>query len=578
MTKIVPFIRSSRTSSHQTREHGLDSFVDNGDLLEFSEPDKSQADGTIQAHNQARNFAYASDWSNQELADLYRAHALVQAAQPGLECDRGLSDENDPWFLIGDDQGDVFVHICRIKGTYILDSAALPEPLRGKNFNALIDSFLANVAGETSEDTDIVQESANVVRLGRGGTVCLHPSVMIAALIWTLLVNADELTLPPSSGSTQKPLDQGQDQGVKLSDSDKDGEAANILAPEAPNESLVESETIPTASDSLDAKASTAPTAQKDEKQLHISAYSHALTAIAIAAGFYASSEAGNVFWKTTQALADTSVSFDETEAGEGQEQLTSFDYLSGVITLLNSAVDLVVFESSEDYETALRNSSNDDTNTLMASSTEAMNVSIGQQMLALAGQVLRDLAKSAENRVADTSSETSTDAASALQADIATFLDENGLKASASDIYFASLADAYASYAARDTDVIYYDASSLQAGLGEFGGELEKYSEVFESAADKGTYHITSGATPEIEGGFNSSQSFNEFDDAARQFIDAKLASGDLEMLVFENEIIFVGTATFSNDSTVVSWQLDDGGVISVIGLPSEIDTFLMV
>ena len=30
---------------------------------------------------------FASDWSNQELADLYRAHALAQAAQPGLECD-----------------------------------------------------------------------------------------------------------------------------------------------------------------------------------------------------------------------------------------------------------------------------------------------------------------------------------------------------------------------------------------------------------------------------------------------------------------------------------------------------------
>ena len=115
------------------------------------------------------------------------------------------------------------------------------------------------------------------------------------------------------------------------------------------------------------------------------------------------------------------------------------------------------------------------------------------------------------------------------------------------------------------------------EEGLGKFGGELQKYSEIFENASGIDNYHLTSSAMPESEDTFNGSPSFNTFDAAARQFIDEKIASGDIEMLVFENEIIFVDKATFSESSTAVSWQLEDGGVISMIGLPNEMGEFLV-
>lgn len=582
MAKIISFTKSM----DQARRHALDNFVDDDSLLDFSRSEGTHTQASTNTPPQSfrsppPNSACASDWSNQELADLYRAYSLIQAAQPGLECDRGVSDEGDPWFLIGDDTGDVLVHVCRINGTYILDSIALPKALRGKNFNALIDNFLTTVAGEKSQDTEDMRGPANVVQLARGGTVCLHPSVMIAALIWTLLINADELTLPPSNGSTQKGLDQGQDrnQDSTLLDNDEDGGVSSIPAQTAFSGNLMKSEKIYKVADDLNLKAMTAQVAQKDEKQLHVSAYSYALTTVAIAAGFYASAEATDTFWKTTKLFADTPLSFGEVEVRDGQDKLTSLDNLSDALNLLSSVVDLVVFESYENYEIASRNGDSDNTDALTAAPVDTMSVSIGQQMLSVASEMFRDLAEASESRAADAAntiikSGFDVEAGSAMYADAAIFLDGKGLGDTTSEGYFASILDAYTS---RDTDVVHYDVASFEEGLGKFGGELQKYSEIFENASGIDNYHLTSSAMPESEDTFNGSPSFNTFDAAARQFIDEKIASGDIEMLVFENEIIFVDKATFSESGTAVSWQLEDGGVISMIGLPNEMGEFLV-
>ncbi|MCA1807318.1 MAG: hypothetical protein LC687_05660, partial [Actinobacteria bacterium] len=135
MAKIFSFTKSSKSDVRSVPE----AFVDNGELLEFSQTEKTASTQDVP------ESLFASDWTNQELADLCRAHALIQAAERGLECDRGVSDEGDPWFLIGKSNGDVLVHICRIQGIYILDSVSLSRILSGNNFNALVESYLATV-------------------------------------------------------------------------------------------------------------------------------------------------------------------------------------------------------------------------------------------------------------------------------------------------------------------------------------------------------------------------------------------------------------------------------------------------
>ncbi|MFD1252830.1 hypothetical protein DEVEQU_01118 [Devosia equisanguinis] len=128
------------------------------------------------------------DWSRQELADLYRVEALLIQANMRIETERGTSDEGEPWFVFCRPDGDVFVHLCRIDGLYLLDSPGLDTPLRGSDFAGLIDQFVRGVAARAA--------TSNVVQLRKArhdSVVRLHPGVMMAALIWSLYLASDHL-------------------------------------------------------------------------------------------------------------------------------------------------------------------------------------------------------------------------------------------------------------------------------------------------------------------------------------------------------------------------------------------------
>ena len=132
------------------------------------------------------------DWSNQELADLFRVRQLLSSANVPVETDRGVTDEGDPWFVFCHANGEVFIHLCRIDAVYVLDSPNVLRPLRGADFNALIADFTNQaIPARASED----DPERRVIRLERGGKVRLHPSAMLAALIWTLFLASEELVL-----------------------------------------------------------------------------------------------------------------------------------------------------------------------------------------------------------------------------------------------------------------------------------------------------------------------------------------------------------------------------------------------
>jgi hypothetical protein len=132
------------------------------------------------------------DWSNQELADLFRVRQLLSSANVPVETDRGITDEGDPWFVFCHANGEVFIHLCRIDGLYVLDSPNVVRPLRGTSFNDLIADFTnkALPAGSLEDDPE-----RRVIRLERGGKIRLHPSAMLAALIWTLFLASEDLVL-----------------------------------------------------------------------------------------------------------------------------------------------------------------------------------------------------------------------------------------------------------------------------------------------------------------------------------------------------------------------------------------------
>src|SRR5690348_269844 len=87
----------------------------------------------------------SGDWTNAELAELYRVEHALAESRVAIETDRGITDEGDPWFVFCRADGEVVVHITRIGGWYQLYSPALPQPLIGPSFSALTQSFLSGV-------------------------------------------------------------------------------------------------------------------------------------------------------------------------------------------------------------------------------------------------------------------------------------------------------------------------------------------------------------------------------------------------------------------------------------------------
>ena len=306
MAKIFAFPQKSKIAV----SNGLEAFVDDGDLLNFALASDGQGTPltSLRCPESSTNCS-SFDWTNQERADLYRAHALVQAARPGLECDRGVSDEGDPWFLIGDQHGDAFIHICRIGKEYILDSVTLPHVLTGKDFKSLLDDFLLTVTNEKRKTT----EPVNVIRLNRGGVVCLHPSMMIAALVWTILLEMDEATLP-----TISTLDDNES-----SDSTQD----TISSPEilttsnmADPNNIIDQESHVRLVSGLNDELGQLP---RDEKSLHTTApnFAYALSTIAAAVGLYTGTQALNALWSLTESQQDLPNILGTSETTEKKQQ-----------------------------------------------------------------------------------------------------------------------------------------------------------------------------------------------------------------------------------------------------------------
>ena len=188
MAKILTFRNNGDASS------GQDFLTDENQTLSFRRSkDGGISLGDIRRTGLSDLFPNPKrNWSNQELADLFRVSQLLSSANVPVETDRGVTDEGDPWFVFCHVNGEVFIHLCRIDGTYILDSPNVLRPLRGADFNELIADFTNQTlpARRTEED-----DERRVIRLERGGKIRLHPSAMLAALIWTLFIAAEELVL-----------------------------------------------------------------------------------------------------------------------------------------------------------------------------------------------------------------------------------------------------------------------------------------------------------------------------------------------------------------------------------------------
>ncbi len=134
--------------------------------------------------------AALNDWSNQELASIYRVKRLLDAAGVACHLERSLSDEGDPWCIFCTPMGEVFIHLTRIDGLYVLDSPNLVQPIFGRDFNELIEQFSSGALKGTEK---AAQARRRLIRLERNGKVFLHPATLLAALIWSIYLNSEDL-------------------------------------------------------------------------------------------------------------------------------------------------------------------------------------------------------------------------------------------------------------------------------------------------------------------------------------------------------------------------------------------------
>lgn len=132
------------------------------------------------------------DWSNEELAQLYRVENALVQLNVRLETERGLSDDGDPWFVFCRADGEVLVHVARFDGFYHLHAPAVPFHLHGKSFIELTRAF--------------VDRYPVSIPVKRGAKVVLHPAAIFTALVAAAFFATDNYAEAAIVDSAPHPL------------------------------------------------------------------------------------------------------------------------------------------------------------------------------------------------------------------------------------------------------------------------------------------------------------------------------------------------------------------------------------
>lgn len=148
-----------------------------------------------------RSPAVAKDWSQQEIADFYRAHRLLVENGAGIGIDRGTTDEGEPWMVFFDvATQDVFMHVARINNRCILICEQLGIHLKAAEITTLISDFENAVRDHLA------------VRTERNSKIVIHPAariIMSISMVFLLFKldnsNAHAKALADNSRSHQGP-------------------------------------------------------------------------------------------------------------------------------------------------------------------------------------------------------------------------------------------------------------------------------------------------------------------------------------------------------------------------------------
>lgn len=140
----------------------------------------------------------ANDWSQDEIADFYRAHRLLVENGAGIGIDRGVTDIGEPWMVFFDGASqDVFLHVARIDNRCHLICDSLDLRLSASTINQLIAEFENSVRELLS------------IRAERSKNVVIHPAARII-----MSISAIFLLFKLETGEAQAKTQQDKVEGV----------------------------------------------------------------------------------------------------------------------------------------------------------------------------------------------------------------------------------------------------------------------------------------------------------------------------------------------------------------------------
>ena len=499
------------------------------------------------------------DWSNQELADLFRVRQLLSGANVAVETDRGVTDEGDPWFVFCHGNGEVFIHLCRINGMYLLDSPNVLRPLRGADFSELIADFTNQaLPARGSED----ETERRVIRLERGGKVRLHPSAMLAALIWTLFLASEELVLlapeePAFDDDALLDFDgmfavDTADMPVEdLAFHNTSAEGHNLLKDEVAEAEHAAAETHGQLREAM---------LQQQGLTVQNNTFTMGLSTIAIAMGFMSETVLLDSQRKVLQNLKELGFSEYGADAERVAElEIPADEEGSARLAML---ADFLGLDLS--LNTDLAEAPQGDTRAMLAQQDLAhLTEDLDTGDLAVPGVV-----KAAVQPVRkdDVDAETAVELAEDTRANTA----EDVLAPAVGD-------DTLAADATQDDTLMTLSqlVQTWQPDMAEFqlGQTTIKTSFDISSTDAFALFDLI-----DYTGGRTTS--FEEFDALAQRLIDfIESKEGDFGIIELENEIIMLDrTAVTGGEIDYLNWETEDGKIITLVGLASDFQQFDMI
>ena len=495
------------------------------------------------------------DWTNQELADLFRVRQLLGAANVPVETDRGVTDEGDPWFVFCHANGDVFIHLCRIDGAYVLDSPNVRRPLRGANFNALIADFTNHaLPGQTAPEA----EERRVIRLDRGGKVQLHPSAMLAALIWTLFLASEELVMlapDETEGDSDTLLDfegLGPLALTESADIDLHVEDGRIDLPGPEREAGNHAD--------ADIPESQTRDAQQHGLTVQNNAFTMGLSTIAIAMGFMSETVLLNNQRKVLDSLAELGLS-ESADAAQDLSDLTlPDDAESGA--LLAMLAEFLGLELTF--------------NTDVAEVTDAATLDAQKDLTDLTDSILADNVETAIKtataavKIRDKKTDPEQTAEATAPAEPSAEVPDGVVQMTAQEASGNAATQEDASLTLSEI------IQTWQPLMEEFqlGHTMIRASFDVSEIDDFVLFDVIDTTTEE------RSTNVREFDAQALrliEFLEAK--DGEIGFIELEDEVIMIDrTAATGGDTGYIQWEASDGRTVSFIGLTADFEQFDMI